>query len=114
MTEYRFARGHVCAAAELPQWIGPELLADGRRIERWNADAAEAYAHEAVERVRALGVTGYTRDAETYCLDQPDAFRGAALASLIALHAANAADGDDGIAREHAAQVAVFRDWVLS
>ena len=114
MTRYRFARGHVCGADELPQWIGPELLGDGRRMERWNADAADAYARAAVERVRAHGDEGYTADAEAYCLDQPDPFRAAALASLIALHAAKAADGGDGVAREHGAQVAFFQDWVLS
>ena len=118
MTLYRFARPggveHDCREEDLPQWIGPELWLGDRRVERWNADAADAYAHAAVDRVRQLGAAGYAVDAERYCLDQPDPFRAAALASLIAIHAAEKAGGEVAVRRERAAQAQFFRDSVLS
>ena len=114
MTAYRFARGHRCGEDELPQWIGPELWADGRRIEGWGVGAAEDYARAAIQRIRESWDPGYAPEAETWCLDTPDPFRAAALASLFGLHAARAAGGEVAITRERAAQVAFFRDRVLS
>ena len=114
---------HACTPAQLPLWMAEELwtieLRDpvrftpakvvaraGRllvRVDRWDAEAASAFAADCTQRVRALAarraddrLAAYAADAEAYCLADPATPgrpRAAALAGMIAAHAFHTAGG---------------------
>ncbi|HEX2086070.1 MAG TPA: hypothetical protein VHF89_10340 [Solirubrobacteraceae bacterium] len=124
---------HACRVEDLPRWIERELWAVElrgdvvatrwklvapagrlvRRIEAWDDDAAAAFAGACIDRVRALGLPGYVEDAKAHCTGpraEEDRALAAAVAGVIAAHAAGEAGGADGVARERAAQAAWFRE----
>ncbi|HEX2086400.1 MAG TPA: hypothetical protein VHF89_12005 [Solirubrobacteraceae bacterium] len=130
---------HACRLEDLPRWIGRELWAVelrggvletpykvvapagrlARRIDAWDDRAAAAFAEACIERVRALAasgpaaIAGYVQDAEANCLGpraDEDPPLAAAVAAVIAAHAAGDAGGAEAVARERATQVAWFRE----